>query len=755
MDGKLHAATCQELDGLSIAEYRKHYYDARANCSAVKAMESLWSETETDLSRLDVPDVLEASLHHAITPNDFLQKVVERGRNVFRHVWNHHVATTVDPAELERRKVGLRDFGQFICLQKRNSGSLLDGRISPKMSEWLSTARDPWHHFVNSTDTYDYFNYSVLGRCNISLEVTIEGIPVRVIMPFTLAEELLGLEITEDLKLRLANGEEGFFNERLVTAYRARKHWTADWDVKFDFTYTTLSGISHRIGASKENVKRLLKGLVKKGIQFSDPEMSGIKKLWSRLAPLAVEMMPEDPMAFCALRTLASQTHRTVDSVKISSVFNEIFSAVQNKDDLLNAIRDFYVIDGEEKSTTYDVDQLIRNTPSFRDKRRAVLKNQANRAFSKVMEEVESLTIDREKYSLTWAKIESGDLPIGTFFRKKEQYFLLNDNWELWEEMFKRGYGEEACALANEVKGRSTYEKDLMSYFYFILYSLPEYLEKHTGCKWKCKPRLVNSQNELEPPKEDEEGVARKRSALTPTVDNEAKTVEVPYASLAIGGGYGTTYCYSHDYHVLTKGFSFMGNVVMDDLERKLNGRDDYGLMFYTLTGSEMGRGYPTFLIIFERRERFVDTRVHFHRCHPSRSKEGDYNPIHAWIRVCYNWVAGNIRRERIKAQQGDLFFVQVKTNESDALDGPTVNGLSFEHKVDQYDHHVFKNPVPFAEYTKATKSNILGYVRLDEDTLLTHNEHDDVLIPAGTYAIHQCRSWEANPQGVWTLRID
>jgi hypothetical protein len=62
---------------------------------------------------------------------------------------------------------------------------------------------------------------------------------------------------------------------------------------------------------------------------------------------------------------------------------------------------------------------------------------------------------------------------------------------------------------------------------------------------------------------------------------------------------------------------------------------------------------------------------------------------------------------------------------------------------------------VPFAEYTKAAKANILGYVKLEKDTWLQHNEHDDVLIPKGTYAIHQCRSWEANPKGVWSLRID
>jgi hypothetical protein len=43
----------------------------------------------------------------------------------------------------------------------------------------------------------------------------------------------------------------------------------------------------------------------------------------------------------------------------------------------------------------------------------------------------------------------------------------------------------------------------------------------------------------------------------------------------------------------------------------------------------------------------------------------------------------------------------------------------------------------------------------MEKDTILFHDEHMDRVIPAGTYEIRQCRSWEANPKGVWSLRID
>ena len=281
-----------------------------------------------------------------------------------------------------------------------------------------------------------------------------------------------------------------------------------------------------------------------------------------------------------------------------------------------------------------------------------------------------------------------------------------------------------------------------MSYFYFVLDRLPRYLKRHTGKDWKCYPKVINSSQELDPPKEGDNGVAKSRSALTPIVDNEKNTVIVPYVSMAINGGYGTTYCYGLDYMVLEEGYTFQGNVVRNEVEKELNGRDDYGLMFYTLTGTAQGRGYPTFLIIFERLT--SSTKVHFHRVHPSRSKDGSYSPINIWTKGCYNWMVGNIPYNKIKAQQGDLAFVSI-----DKLpDGET-------KPVTSYDHHTFAVPVPFVEYTKKEKSNVLGYVNIGIDTSLTHTEHMKRNIPAGLYEIRQCRSWEANPKGVWSLRID
>jgi hypothetical protein len=217
--------------------------------------------------------------------------------------------------------------------------------------------------------------------------------------------------------------------------------------------------------------------------------------------------------------------------------------------------------------------------------------------------------------------------------------------------------------------------------------------------------------------------------------------------------GRQTTYCYGLDYNVLQRGFSFKGNALSVDVEKELNGRDDYGLMFYTLTGSEQGRGYPTFLIIFERLT--ASTRVHFHRTHPMRSKNGEYNPVHNWTKGCYKWMIGNVNFDRIKAQQGDLAFVQIDQfpGVTDTVDPALADGPV--RQVNSYDGHMFGKPVLFAPYTKKDRQNVLGYITLDEDIALSHHEHLPRIIPAGSYEIRQCRSWEANPKGIWSLRID
>jgi hypothetical protein len=726
-------ATREDIERLGQVQIYRDRWSARDHRVAyrVQADGVPWN-AEIHPYHLDFPAQFEVTASH-VCPHD-----------AHAYYDNYNSYHPTKPLTL-RANTGIENCPFFVYVNTRD---WQNQKFKPSITilQMALAAKDP---FVVFNHDNNYYNKQLPP---VALGATVEwgGCEFILVSSLGTAQFSLGATITEDMRVRLSNGTECDFPSDwksflLGDIYAQRGSGYRNRVTEFDYTADTFDAVNQRLWLNSTNQRLFLRALIKAGVPFPELKQSGVKKTLNRLQGATDDLIEKDPMAFLAMRTLIARSGQAVDGVKISVVFNEVFKDSKTAEDIEKAMETFYnaagvgIFNGHGK-----VDDAVKALPIYKEKRKAVLKSQANRAFTKVMQEAESLSIDKKKYKRTWKAIEEGRLPIGTFFRKSEQYFLLNDNWALWEEMFKRGHGEKAIELANEVKGRTTYEKDLMSYLYFVLYGLPAYLKKHTGHKWTCTPKLVTSSEELEPPKEDDSGVTRSRSALTPIVDNEAKTVEVPYASLCIYGYRANTYCYSHDYHVLQKGFSINGNVVMEDIEKGLNGRDDYGLMFYTLTGSAQGRGYPTFLIIFERRTGAGDTRVHFHRTHPSRSKDGDYNPIHRWIAVCFNWAMGNVNYSLLKAQQGDLFFI--------AVDG---DKLEFDHEVNSYDHHCFETAVKFAEYKKKAKSNILGYVQLDADTLLRHNEHDDVMVPSGTYAIHQCRSWEANPKGVWSLNID
>lgn len=595
-------------------------------------------------------------------------------------------------------------------------------------------------HYYNSSNHYDkYRPYAV---------VTIDDQEVLITGSFSFFNEVFGAIVNRKLQIECGSFEGPLARTNLLNIVqslngRIEDHSVFPYKIRdFDFDDCGLSFLCNCFSIQDDESKsNIVQGLLDAGLQPSVLKPTGATKLYKKIQEFELDFLQNHPLDAIFFRTLLSRSGNSVHGVKISSVINEVFKDVDSVESLRKAMKPF--VRELKKNRNYNwLENAISSFDAYKDKRRNVLSKQTDRAFSKLMQEYESLDLDEKKYPKLVAAIKAGDIPVSTFFRKSEQYFLLNDNWILWEKMLKVDY-DTTVKLAKEVSRRTTYEKDLMSYFYFVLYDLPEYLKKQTGDKWTCSPRLIESESELNPPEADDNGIVRSRSALTPIVDNKAKTVVVPYASLSISGRQ-VTYCYSHSYHVLRKGLMFNGNVCMSDVEEKLNGRDDYGLMFYTLTGSAQGRGYPTFLIIFERHVS-NDVTVHFHRTHPSRSKDGDYNPIHNWIKVCYNWMAGNIRAENIKAQQGDLVFVKIDDSEN----------LNFERKVTSYDHHRFEKPVPFAEYTKKAKSNILGYVKIEQQMYLTHNQHDDEQIPAGTYAIHQCRSWEANPKSIWVLNID
>lgn len=392
-------------------------------------------------------------------------------------------------------------------------------------------------------------------------------------------------------------------------------------------------------------------------------------------------------------------------------------------------------------------------------------------------EKVKGIGVDADKHPKLLSAVENGDIPLSVFHNPGNQLQLVNVEFDLWEKALSRkGWSEVLFQIAKSTSRRSTYNKYITPYLSF-LFMIESYLDKHTKAKrgsWKAMPKYVSSQWELEM-QEQEGQTAKRRSALTPLADNEAKTITVPYAAIAIGG-HQTTYCYSSHYYVFQENMidPESKSVVSKDLEEKLNGKDDYGLMFYTLDGTARNQGYPTFLIIFERRKK--DTFVHFHRVHPSRLKNGIEVPACRLIEECYRYMAGNIRAEEIAGQQGDLLFIRDDNHKSKdiselsaleqakALSDVQLADLhALQDKVKgkkllEFESHQFvslgNKPVVLEENTTSIK-NRLGFIYCDSEIELRHPEHEMIKLSAGWYEVRRCKSYENNPVAVWSYTID
>lgn len=373
--------------------------------------------------------------------------------------------------------------------------------------------------------------------------------------------------------------------------------------------------------------------------------------------------------------------------------------------------------------------------------------------------QAEGLGLDPTRHPKTLEAIEEGKIPISIFHEPGDKVSLVNIEFDLWERSLNQpGWAEPLYEIASSASRRGTYSKRITSYISF-LFHLPRYLDRNAPrpkkVGWRCIPKYVQSQWELEMDEATEDGTTKRRSALTPVADNETGVVEVPYAAIAIQGRQ-TTYCYADQYIIAEAGLNDpLGNgVFVDDVVEKLNGRDDYGIMWYTLIGTSRNTGYPTFLVIFERLPRKdLDTRVHFHRVHPCRSKKGVATPTSRLIERCYRYMAGNVEASEIDAQQGDLMFIKVD-KPGQAVETPI--------PVAAFENHSFVPlgdgvpPVNLIRSVAKAPTNRLGYVNSEKGFRVEHPEHENIEgLEAGWFEVRRCKSWEASPLAVWSLTID
>lgn len=230
--------------------------------------------------------------------------------------------------------------------------------------------------------------------------------------------------------------------------------------------------------------------------ELDKSKVEGVSKTLTIIQPFYDELVKDrtDMLSLISFVLAVEATKRTINNVKFSVIFNKIFSEVKTKDEFNTKLKEMSDI-LEKVNTSYNSPDgrdyhtmLMDSIPEAREIKKAALKRKSTGAINKIMDDLDFIKIDKDKYPLTHEAIFSGEIPKGTFFRKSgDSYFVYNDNWEIWEDMLVQ-HKDVAIDIAKEASRRTTYEKDLMSYFFFVLHKLPEYLERQTGKKWKCFP---------------------------------------------------------------------------------------------------------------------------------------------------------------------------------------------------------------------------------------------------------------------------
>jgi hypothetical protein len=511
---------------------------------------------------------------------------------------------------------------------------------------------------------------------------------------------------------------------------------------------------THLINSNKEESLRAWNTYFK--IQAPSEDWKGLFNILKKNEALFDEIEKEHPVVWLFLNWMTSSStyEKTTNNKLLASFFTKMeFS----KDKIVEALYKLLTNPGLVKISYWyhNPGVIIREyVATLEGAQEALQDAEAKTDYTKLRTETakaDTLGITEDKYPILRALVVSSEIPSNVF--REINDLPVNREFELWEEALSVSENVEGiCAIAKNASGRTTYGREITPYLSFVLYTLPEYLNKYTGYKWTCRTKYVSSQWQLEMDEADENGTVKRRSAMTPIVDNENKIVTVPYVGLSVGGA-RTQYCYSYCYRVYSDMYCdpHRTGVAIKGVMEKLNGRDDYGTMYYSLTGTNTASGYPTFLIIFERKTE--GTTVHFHRTHPKNTARA--NDL---IPTLYEYMTGGVPVEEVSAQQGDMIYT---LREND----PVASGAKVEEPVESnsfgFESHTHKTNNPEENLklfvsTSATPKNRLGFIYVPEGGIeIDHPEHENAHLSEGIYEIRRCKSWEANPVAIWSYTID
>ena len=126
---------------------------------------------------------------------------------------------------------------------------------------------------------------------------------------------------------------------------------------------------------NRDSLSNLFRGMVnpKSGV-LTEMDLGGVKKVHDVVYPIILELGQEDPLWLMAYRTFLANAQRTINSVKVSSVFNEAF-----KNPTVESVKEVLGKFIKCRNKWGEFEELIDRLDGYKDRRKKALKANTTR----------------------------------------------------------------------------------------------------------------------------------------------------------------------------------------------------------------------------------------------------------------------------------------------------------------------------------------------------------------------------------------
>lgn len=446
-------------------------------------------------------------------------------------------------------------------------------------------------------------------------------------------------------------------------------------------------------------------------MNYSHSGGRGYRGIWNVFRENQEKLYDEQPLLFCLMVSLVQNSKFKHKEVITTKIINRVLSDVTDYDSLVASLRAFweksrYVI---KESDAYGQRMFLRLLDA--DGTADIIQEEAriakyNKAVTKLFGDMgHTLKTAKRRYPFFVREFEAGQIPIDTFRRSRSTQ-LYNANLNVWEKMLKLD-AHATTGIAQRISRLVGPNRNIMSYFNFVLTDFPRYLKKMTGETWTVLPKYqINV---------DTTSVSYAGNVI---VDNINKIVTVPYCV-------DTTYRYRStvpiDWNILKKGESFDGDKAL--FGTKVISGHTYGLFYNNVKREHTGRADQGLTRVYLCG--FIDGNVTIDRVKLPRNKYG-VKPINGWIDECHDVV-----------HRGLMDYTKVDCFLFKKLPAPTAE--VYAYNATHLGDTSFSTPIMHSDtYQDAWGTGTVGNIRVDDtsSTVVTSPSGATATLTGGEYQV-------------------